>query len=300
MITETCPLEGSQSAWLASLRDLNRSPKTISVYRQCLRLLARFALERGSREPHSITLQLLEQWRRSVLASGVKLASLSVYLRAAKGWTRWLAARGELFIDPSRNLLFPRAPLPRCAIPSVAEMRRLIESVETETPVGLRDRAILETAYATALRRTELAGLGVSDVDLKRCTVRCVGKGGFERVVPLTRIAATWIGRYRQLARHALVEGDCETALWLNRRGQPMSGESLARMLRQRSRELGLIGVTPHAIRRACATHLVQNDAHPAQIRQLLGHVSFKHLNRYLRLGFRDLQRVHARSRVGR
>lgn len=79
-----------------------------------------------------------------------------------------------------------------------------------------------------------------------------------------------------------------------------MSGESLARMIRQRAREFGLNGVTPHAIRRACATHLLQNDAHPAQIRQLLGHVSFKHLDHYLRLGFRDLQRAHARSRIGR
>lgn len=300
MITETCALEESQGAWLDALRNLNRSPKTIDVYRQCLRLLARFAQQRGCREPHNVTPQLLEQWRRSVIDSGLKPASLSVYLRATKGWTTWLAARGELFIDPCRDLRSPRVPPSRCGAPSPAEMLTLIESIQPNTPVGVRDRAILETAYATALRRTELAKLGVSDVDLERRTVRCTGKGGRDRVVPLTRKATTWIEQYRALARPALATGNCENALWLNLRGRSMSGESLARMIRQRAREFGLNGVTPHAIRRACATHLLQNDAHPAQIRQLLGHVSFKHLNHYLRLGFRDLQRAHARSRIGR
>jgi integrase/recombinase XerD len=165
--------------------------------------------------------------------------------------------------------------------------------------VGVRDRAILETAYATALRRQELASLRITDVDLLQRTIRVVGKGSQERVVPLTKEATTWLRCYLDSSRGMLWGKQTTDALWLNRRGRPLAGYSLAIMIQKRTRACGLPEVTPHTLRRACATHMLSNGAHPADLQQLLGHSSLKHLSQYLRLGFRELQTTHAKSRPG-
>jgi integrase/recombinase XerD len=292
-------LRKSQITWLDAHRERGHSSKTTEVYGQCLAQLERFLTVRHRERPADIAPQDLEMWRTHLVQAGLKAASISVYVRAARGWLHWLSERGEIFLDPAAELRSPRIPRSLSKVPTVAEMATLMGSVDTGCAVGVRDRAILETAYATALRRHELANMAVDDVDLNHRVARTLGKGGRERMVPLTQTAAAWLRRYLAEAREGLRKGREEVALWLNRRGHPLAAESLARMIQARSRAAGLRAMTPHVLRRACATHLLENGARPAELRQLLGHASFKHLDQYLRLGFRDLQTMHRKSRVG-
>jgi integrase/recombinase XerD len=179
-------------------------------------------------------------------------------------------------------------------------VKRLLEGVDTTTTEGVRDRAILETLYATALRREEITHLKTGDLDLEGPSVRVLGKGNRERVVPLTRVAARWLAQYLQEARGALLQGrDPPEQLWLNLRGRPLTGYLLGLIVKRRALAVGLAALTPHSLRRACATHLLANGAHPAELQLLLGHAMLKHLSHYLRLGFRELQAAHARSRPG-
>jgi site-specific recombinase XerD len=247
-----------------------------------------------------VTASDLAAWRAERTGAGLAPASLSVYIRAVRGWFHWLYRRGEIFFDAAAELRPPRVARCRLGVPSVAEIRTLLDDVEVDCGEGIRDRAILETAYATGLRRNELASLRTTDVDLSQRTLRVVGKGSRERVVPITGAAAMWLRRYLEAGRSKCSGIQATDALWLNRRGRPLAAASLARIIGLRARASGLRHVTPHTLRRACATHMLSNGAHPADLQQLLGHSSFQHLSHYLQLGFRELQATHAASRPGR
>lgn len=288
-----------QLVWLEERLALDHSPKTAALYGQCLVQLNRFLAVRGCTRPADVSAGDLASWRTEMIQAGLKPASVAVYVRAVRGWTRWLTESGQVFSDPAAELRGPRIPLSRGTAPSEEDMMRLVESVDTRGSVGLRDRAILETAYATAMRRSELADIAVADVDLNQGVVRTLGKGGRERMVPLTPVAVDWLRRYLLSGREHLRKGRLTGALWLNQRGRPISAHSLARMIVGRARKVGLGDITPHGIRRACATHLLDRGARPAELRQLLGHASFKHLNHYLRLGFREMQVTHRQCRLG-
>jgi integrase/recombinase XerD len=282
------------------MKDQGHSPKTQQVYGQVLGMLDRFVEKRGRTRPTDVTGTDLEAWWAELIGRGLCPATLCVYLRAVRGWFRWLRNAGGIFLDPSAGLRAPRNPkiLPR--VPAAGEVKQLLESIDTTGTEGVRDRAILETLYATALRREEIARLKTSDVDLEGASVRVLGKGDRERVVPLTRVAVSWLNQYLQSARGSLLQGrESPEQLWLNLRGRPLTGYSLALIVKRRALAAGLAALTPHSLRRACATHLLANGAHPAELQLLLGHATLKHLSQYLRLGFRELQAAHARSRPG-
>ena len=300
MGTETTPLRKSQELWLANLRDRGHSPKTQEVYGQVLGRLSRFLENRGCIRPTDVTAANLAAWWAELMGRGLSPATLCVYLRAARGWCRWLRNAGEIFLDPSADLRAPRNPKILPKVPTVGEVEQLLQNIDTTGPEGVRDRAILETLYATALRREEIARLKTSNVDLEGASVRVLGKGGRERVVPLTRVAVFWLSQYLQTARISLLHGRrSPELLWLNLRGRPLTGYSLALIVKRRALAAGLAALTPHSLRRACATHLLANGAQPAELQLLLGHATLKHLSQYLRLGFRELQAAHGRSRPG-
>jgi len=179
-------------------------------------------------------------------------------------------------------------------------MRVLLGQPDVATPLGLRDRAILETMYSAGIRRQETLDLKVDSVDLERGVARVLGKGQRERMAPLGPAAVEWLGRYLAQARPRLAGAASGDALWLGKNGKPLSGAGLQDMLRAYRKApniVTLIGL--HSIRRACATHMLRRGASPVTIQMLLGHADMKHLSQYLRLTISDLQRAHAASRVG-
>jgi integrase/recombinase XerD len=295
------PLRRSQELWIEHLRDQGHSAKSREVYGQVLGLLDRFLSKRLRNRPADVTAADLSAWWDELKGRELSPATLCVYLRAARGWFRWLRNAGEIFLDPTAELRAPSNTRRISWVPTVGEMKLLLESVDSAGPEGVRDRAILETMYATALRRHEIAGLKLGDVDLDRGSARVLGKGNRERVVPLTRVATDWLKQYLQSARGLLLQGrQSPEQLWLNLRGRPLGACSLGLMVKRRALAVGLKALTAHSLRRACATHLLVNGAKPAELQLLLGHATLKHLSLYLQLGFKELQSEHARSKPGK
>lgn len=283
--------------YLESLRLRRYSPRSVAAYAGAI---ADMIAAIGKEEPRLVTARDLEAYRGKLQAQGFKPASVSLYLRAVRQFFRYLEERQLVFESPAAGLPPIRVRGICQPVPSEEEMRVLLAQPDVDTPLGLRNRALLETLYSTGLRRQELVGLRTGAVDLKEGVVRVMGKGRRERIVPLGPSAAAWVARYLAEVRPALAGAGSGDALWLAHNGRPLDGNALHAMLWRYRRALGIL--TPiglHAIRRACATHMLRRGASPVTIQLLLGHATMEHLSQYLRLSIADLQRAHAASRVG-
>ena len=184
-----------------------------------------------------VTADDLVAWRGALAARGLADGTLDVYLRAVRAWFGWLEERGALFLNPAAGLVLPKVTRRLLSVPSAAELRRLLAAPNAATPFGVRDRALLETAYATGARREELVSLDATAVDLVNATVRVVGKGRRERVLPLTRPAVAWLNRYTTRARPTLLKGQLdESALWIDLHGARLSPHGLNCVVKKHAR----------------------------------------------------------------
>lgn len=288
--------------FLAGLAENKYSPRTVSTYRYPLRkLLAFLRARRGGIPLQDVTLEDLESYRLSMLRRGFSGESVCTYLQAARKFFAYLEIQGVIFSDPAARLVNPRVEKRLVEAPSVEELGRLLAAVDVSRPEGVRDRAMIETAYSCALRLNEILTLSLFNVDLDSRTLRVSGKGSRERALPLGTQAAKWLRLYISKARPELLKDGAPDALWLNREGRPLPASHYQMMLRTCAAKAQLDGkVTGHTLRRACATHMLRNGAHPVAIQRLLGHASLKHLGRYLKLTIPDLRNAHNESAVAR
>jgi site-specific recombinase XerD len=254
----------------------------------------------GKSDVREIGRRDLERYRLSLVDRGFKPASVSVYFRAARLFFRYLEERQVIFENPAAGHPPIRSARTLQPVPTEEEMRILLAQPDVSTPVGLRDRAILETMYSAGIRRQETLDLKVGSVDLERGVVRVMGKGQRERMAPLGPAAVEWLGRYLAEVRPGLVGAASGEALWLACNGKALDGNALQAMMWRYRQAPGIItNIGLHSIRRACATHMLRRGASPVTIQMLLGHADMKHLSQYLRLTISDLQCAHAASRVG-
>jgi integrase/recombinase XerD len=220
-------------------------------------------------------------------------------LAAVQSLYRFLYKRGYVLHDPAASLEMPRREkrLPR-VIMTQAEARRIIETPERKTPQGLRDRAILETLYATGVRVSELGRLVVDDVDTEERILRVVlGKGRKYRNVPLTRPAAEAIEHYLVRGRPRLLGRVRTGHLFLGKQGVPLNRRALNVIVRARAAEAKVKKhVTCHTFRHTVATHLLRRRADIRHIQALLGHASLSATERYTRVEVSDLKRVIERA----
>lgn len=287
--------------YVRCLERSRHSPKTVDVYRRALLDFAEFIRGLGVRRIQDVSRDHIEKYQLHIVERSFRPASVELYLRAIRALFAHAASTHAIFLSPAEGLAVPRAPRRLLSVPSVDEIRRLLAQPDTSSPVGLRDRAMLETLYATGCRRQELTDLALTDMDLGNRTVRLMGKGRRERVVPMGAAAAGWIERYLSRARSRLLDGADSQWLWIARGGHRLSIESVPVVVLRHAERAGLTTrVSPHAIRRACATHMLCNGADPVQIGMLLGHSSLRHLSQYLRLGIREIREIHDRNRPGR
>jgi integrase/recombinase XerD len=275
-------------------------PKTILTYASGLRSFSAFLTERGIPHLRDVGPEDLLGYQTALQRRELTPASQDLYLRTVRGFLTWLEATHRIFASPAPGLSKVRGVSPLQPVPTEADILRLLAQPDTATPLGIRDRALLETAYSTGARREELAVLRVQDINLAEDTLRIRGKGGRERMVPLGRPACHWLKRYLTEIRPKLTGDATLHALWLGGRGKALGYGGLREVIcRYASRATLAVPVTPHSFRRACATHMLQRGAHPAQIQQLLGHVNLQSLDRYLRLAIVDLKNAHANSAPG-
>lgn len=242
----------------------------------------------------------LEAWQHALYARKLSKSSIEKRLDAPKQFYAWLEKSGEIFENPAKGLKSPIYHRPLLWTPSEAQMRTLLLSINGDGPVDLRDRALLEIAYATGFRRHELLAMNLDSLDLSQGTARIVGKGRKERIVPLTRAAIAATRLYLEKSRPILVRSGAErqVALWISSHGcRRMHMSTVVQQVRRRGLTAG-VKITLHAIRRAFATHLLRGGASVAEIKELLGHASYRHIGHYLRTAPMELQAAHRKSRL--
>ncbi len=297
-VVMTNPLALQFAAWLGCLRSRGHSPKTIALYRTGVESLLRHTRIRCISD---LTADILLSWRRALASRDLSDSTVDIYLRAIRAWLAWLEGCGARLPNRFDSLARPKYARRLLPAPSVREIRRWLAVPNPSTPLGIRDRALLELAYGTGARREELWSLEMTALDFAQATVRVVGKGRRERVLPLTRAAISCLRRYTKVARPALVAGHTDSGvLWVAQDGKRLGYAGVKRVFDRHARAAGLKAVSPHAMRRACATHLLQRGAHPLFVQEILGHTTTRHLGHYLRATIMDLKATHARSKPGR
>ena len=242
------------------------STNTVAAYRRDLRQFFEFAAGLGETEVDRVRQNVIRAYLADLSAQGYARRSLSRKTSAIRSFYEDAVRRGEAPANPAGRLSRPR---PHRTLPQALSQgmtAALLEAVDGDDPRALRDRAILETLYATGMRVSELASLTAAEVRGRdRLTVK--GKGGRERIAPVGAAAREALERYLREGRPALLGERPSSALWIGGRGIPMSPRSLHRVVKTRA------GTFPHALRHYFATHLLEGGADLASVQQLLGHV---------------------------
>ena len=236
-------------------------------------------------------LQAYLNWR---LEQQLKSSSTSRLLSCLRGFYRFLLRERYLDVDPTLNLDNPRLarPLPKTLTEN--EVERLLAAPDCYDVLGLRDRAMLEVLYASGLRISELVGLQLEQVNQRLGVTRVVGKGDKERLVPVGDEALRWIEKYLHSARPELVRSTREEALFLSQRGQQMTRQAFWYRIRRYAVESGIDKpLSPHVLRHAFATHLLNHGADLRVVQMLLGHSDLSTTQIYTHVANHRLQSLH-------
>ena len=231
----------------------------------------------------------------SIRERGLAARSQARILTVLRGLYRFLQ-REELLpgADPTAHLPLPKIGQRLPHTPSQAQIDVLLNAPDTSTPLGIRDRAMLELLYATGLRVSELVNLDLSQLNLEAGFVRVRGKAGRERVVPLGSQAKAKIDVYLDQARPALLKHRTSSFVFLTRSAKPLSRQGFWRLLKQYTKRVADGGaVYPHALRHAFATHLLEGGADLRAVQSMLGHVDIATTQIYTHLSNERLREVH-------
>ena len=245
---------------------------------------------------------LLRDYLSTLNAEGYVKASIARRVSELRAFGDFLVRDNVLARNPFRQVNAPRIPkrLPRYL--TVSEVEALLAVPDTATPLGLRDRAIIEVLYAAGLRVSELARLDMADVDMTLLTVRVLGKGGKERIGLLGQPAAGALWAYLQAGRPMLLGKRPTQAVWLNRRGGRLSVRGVALMLSAAGEQAGIrFPISPHVLRHTFATHLLDGGADLRVVQELLGHASLSTTQIYTHVSQSRAREVyiHAHPRAG-
>ncbi|TGC34546.1 site-specific tyrosine recombinase XerC [Salmonella enterica] len=301
---ENATLRQRVLAWLAHLEAQNYSASSLDTYRIALLPFVTWCEERGLMYAPQVSLQQLESYQRSLRgyrkADGRPLAFNSQLSRLGviKNFFRWLLKRHVILYNPADLLELPKAEthLP-AQVFSEQETRQVLGSLDTEKPLGLRNRAILEMFWSTGIRRMELANLMAGDVDFTRGVVNVrQGKGKKDRVVPVGHVALEWLMRYLRHVRPRLTQRHDSGHLFVTWHGKGMNGGTITQIAGTTIREKARIEKPGacHIFRHSMATQMLDNGADTRHIQAILGHEKLETTQIYTKIAIRPLQEVHA------
>lgn len=277
------------------------SPQTANIRRSALGHFIRWCHGRAIEAPSAVTRDLLEGYQlhlveyRKSNGEPLELSTQATRINPLKAFCKWLVRNRLVESDPSRELILPRLPkrLPR-RVPTVSEVKAIVSAAGAQTPLAIRDRAIMETLYSTGLRRMELVNLRTVDVSLDGSTILVrSGKGRRDRVVPLGARARGWIEHYLRDVRPRLEGGVDRGELFLTEYGEPFRRNRLGDQIRRYVARAGLPGAC-HLFRHACATHMLENGADIRFIQAMLGHSQLSTTEIYTHVTISKLREVHA------
>ncbi len=296
-------------AYLEALRVRNYSVATIESREHHLREFIRWAEERGVTRPAEVTKPTLERYQRWLYhyrkKNGQPLSFRSQHgcLVPVRAFFKWLCRQNLLLANPAADLDLPRAEkrLPRHIL-NAAEAERVLGLPDVAEPLGLRDRAMLEALYSTGMRRMELLGLKLYDLDQERGTVFVrQGKGKKDRMIPMGERAFSWIRKYLDDARPSLALSPDDGTVFLTNAGQPFEANRLTQLVRDYvdAAEIGKTG-SCHLFRHTCATLMLEGGADIRFIQQMLGHAKLETTQIYTQVSIRQLKEVHTRTHPAR
>ena len=291
------------AAWAHGLRlfdsDLRRrgaAERTRREYGTDLGQFARWASDQGL-VPAAITYPWLRRWASALSQSGVAPATLARKLASLRSFFRTLVEHGEMTANPADLLPAPKQPQRLPHTLGQSDVAALLDRIPATTPLELRDRAMLELAYACGLRAEEIVDLGRDSIDFDSEQVRVEGKGSKTRFVPVGEPALRAVAAYLERGRPALASADDDPALLLSKSGRRLSTSDVRRRLRLWARHAAAQGhVHPHALRHSFATHLLEGGADLRAIQELLGHESISTTQVYTRVESARLRAAYARS----
>jgi integrase/recombinase XerD len=265
------------------------SPNTATLRRKAIAHLGRFLSSQGRSRLADITPADLEGWRADLRQRRLAPTSLEVYCRSVRQFFTWLEQEQRLFVNPAAGFLVPRPRRPRLPVLSPAQLQLLLSQMNPASLIGMRDRALLATLYATGVTAGELLSLQMQDASPEAIRVR----GRKPRTLPLDVTAADAVTRYLNEARPGLLGGKQRTFLWLTQEGEPLTQGALHQVVRRHAKAAGLGCVSSASLRRACGVHRWQAGAHLLELQLLLGHASLKTLCQYLRVTTAELFTPH-------
>ncbi len=270
-------LHGAIDAFLSHAAvERGLAPKTIEAYASDLARFGSWLESAGVAVPGSLRREHVTGFAQALEAEGLAARSRTRILIATRRWIRFLLATGELAADPMEGIVTPRfgQSLPKVLRPD--ETAALLAAAAPDTTLGLRDRAMLEVLYGAGLRVTELVALPLGALDSRAGVLRVFGKGGRERLVPLGEPALAAVDAYLERGRPALLRsGHPGTdAMFLSRRGGPMTRQNFFSRLRKLARIAGIPSdrISPHVLRHAFATDLLDGGADLRAVQAMLGH----------------------------
>lgn len=283
-------------------RSLQMSARTLSSYAQRLRAFFRW-LEHTFQVCHADQLlpRYIEAWLKSLHAHRtqkgfpLKPGTINRNIESARMFFKYLASRGALsprLVEACRYVKQPQL-LPASVL-THAQVKKFLRRIDTTRPEGQRDRAMFELMYSSGVRVGELLGANVESADLRAATLRVLGKGRKERVVPVGRTALRYLESYLVAVRPEFTRDPSQTALFLESDGQRLRYHVFLRNLHRYADPLGHeFSVTPHTFRRSCTTELIRGGANMYHVKELLGHESLDTLKHYARLTILDLKKTH-------
>jgi len=270
------------------------SDNTLAAYRRDLTAFARYQLARGGTLARA-TREDLQAYLGDRFSHGLRASSSARSLSALRRFYRFLLREGEIEADPSLDISSPKLtkPLPKSL--SEADVDSLLDAPDADRALGCRDRAMLETLYATGLRVSELVKLSMSELRVNPGVVQIVGKGGRERLVPLGESAMEAVERYLRSARGELLGANTSDYVFVTRRGTGMTRQAFWQLIKRHAKAAGVKSdLSPHTLRHAFATHLLNHGADLRSVQMLLGHSDLSTTQIYTHVARERLRNLHA------
>lgn len=280
----------------------NVSTNTIEAYRDDLESFTRFLAGYFDSSRDSLDLKRVDHlavraYLGHLVNRKLRRTSMARHLSALRSFFRFLLREGMVTSNPARAVATPRREKHLPGVMQVPDVTTLLEQPDTDTTLGLRDRAWLELMYASGLRISELVGVDIDDLEIRARLVKVRGKGGKERIVPFGTKAAESLKHYLGV-RSELLESDTEEQpLFLNHRGSRITTRSIRRLFDRYVRRAALAkGMSPHTLRHSFATHLLNAGADLRAIQELLGHASLSTTQKYTHLEDSKLIEVYRKA----
>ena len=272
------------------------SENTLAAYRRDLTLFGEWLAEQNAGSLLAADSSQIQSYLGLKLRQGASPRSSARFLSAARSFYRWALREGQIDSDPTLRIDSPKQgrPLPKSL--SETDVDQLLSAPDLELPLEFRDRTMLELLYACGLRVSELVGLQVAQVGLNQGIVRVLGKGGKERLVPMGEEALDWLIRYMRGPRVDLLRGQSSNVLFPSNRSREMTRQTFWYRIKIYGKRAGIqTHLSPHTLRHAFATHLLNHGADLRVVQMLLGHSDLSTTQIYTHVARQRMQELHGK-----